>query len=112
MESARRFFLIIIILFLFFSLSKNIFDYHKTVSFYESYKNDYEKEKKSNIALKTAILKNNDPNEIEKTIRNRLNLLKKDEVAVIIPQPTPAPVVYKAPALPVYQQWFLTFFRN
>ena len=112
MQSTRRFLLIVIILFLFFSLSKNIFDYHKTVSFYESYKSDYEKEKKSNITLKTMILKNNDPSELEKTIRNRLNLLKNNEVAVIIPQPTPTVSPASAPVLPIYQQWLMVFFKN
>ncbi len=112
MESTRRYLLVGVLLFLFFSLSKNIFDYHKTVSFYESYKSDYEKEKKSNITLKTKILKNNDPSELEKTIRNRLNLLKKDEVAVIIPQPTPTPTPPYEPVFPIYEQWLMVFFKN
>ncbi len=112
MDSLRRILLLVVLIFLFFSLSKNIFDYHKTVSFYESYRDDYEKEKKNNITLKTTILKNNDPTELEKTIRNKLNLLKKDEVAIIIPQPTPPPQAPKKPVLPVWEQWLLVFFRN
>ena len=112
MERVRKIFLFIVVLFLFFSLSKNIFDYQKTLSFYESFKKDYEEEKKSNITLKTEILKNNDPNELEKTIRDKLNLLKSNEIAVIIPKPTPTPTPPKKPVLPAYQQWFMIFFKQ
>ena len=108
----RKILLFTVVLFLFFSLSKNILDYRKTLSFYDSFKKDYEKEKKTNITLQTEILKNNDPNELEKTIRNKLSLLKNNEVAVIIPEPTPTPAPIKKPVLPIYQQWFKVFFRQ
>lgn len=100
----------IIIVFIFFSLTKNIFDYKKTVDFYQSFKKDYEREKKDNVTLRTNVLKNRDQREIEKTIRNKLNLLKPGEIAVIIPNPTPTPVVVKPTPEPVFMQWFHTFF--
>ena len=112
MDTIRKTLLFLVVLFLFFSLSKNIFDYRKTLNFYDSFKNDYEKEKKNNITLRTEILKNNDPNELEKTIRDKLNLLKDNEIAVIIPQPTATPEPPKKPVLPIYQQWFQVFFRQ
>ncbi len=112
MERVRKVFIGIIVLFLFFSLSKNIFDYKKTTSFYESFKKEYEKEKKDNISLKTEILKNNDVNEQEKIIRDKLNLLKDGEIAVIIPKPTRTPTPPKKPVLAVYQQWLQVFFRQ
>lgn len=112
MERARKIFFFIVVLFLFFSLSKNIFDYRKTLSFYESFKKEYELEKKNNITLRTEILKNNDSNELEKTIRDKLNLLKSNEIAIIIPKATPTPAPAKKPVLPVYQQWLQVFFRQ
>src|SRR3990167_2528013 len=61
----KRIFITIIFIFLFFSLTKNLFDYRKTITFYESFKQDYEKEKKRKIELKTNILKSKDPYEIK-----------------------------------------------
>lgn len=99
----------ILALFLFFSLTKNIIDYKKTLNFYQSFKNDYEKEKKKNISLRTQTLKTKDMSELEKTIRDKLNLLKKDEIAIIIPQLTPTPQVASPRSKPVYLQWLQVF---
>ena len=95
---------------MFFSLTKNIFDYRKTIRFYESFKQDYEKEKKRKIELKTNILKSKDPYEVEKILRNKLNLLKEGEIAIIIPDPTPTPKQKKQPEKPVYRQWIEALF--
>jgi cell division protein FtsB len=110
MKLLKRIVLVIIISFLFFSLTKNVFDYRKTLDFYQSFKQDYERAKKQNVSLKTEILKNRDQREIEQTIRNKLNLLKPGEIAVIIPNPTPRPSLSKPPPEPVFMQWFRTFF--
>jgi cell division protein FtsB len=99
-----------VLIFLFFSLTKNLFDYRKTISFYNSFKTEYERERKRKIELKTKILKSKDPYEIEKIIRNKLGLLKQDEIAIIIPNPTPTPKVKKAKELPIYRQWVETLF--
>ena len=88
MNLAKRILYIAIVLFLFFSLTKNLFDYGSTVQFYEGYKKEFEQQKKKNLTLKTNILKSKDPNELEKTIRNKLNLTKEGEVAIIVPEPT------------------------
>jgi cell division protein FtsB len=103
---------IFFLLFFFSLLTKSFFEYEKNVSFYESYKKDYEREKKANTQLKTEVLKKNDPNEIEKTIRNKLNLLKEGEIAVIIPSPTPAPSTPSITPPPPYKQWLALFFKN
>ena len=84
--------------------------YRNKVAFYQNYLNDYEKEKRRNVELKTELLKKSDPNEIEKTIRNKLNLLKPDEVAIILKQPSPTPVIITPTPLPNYLQWWEVFF--
>lgn len=86
-------------------------DYQKKLAFYQDYKKNYEKEKKQNIVFKTELLKQSDPHEIEKTIRNKLNLLKPDEVAIIMRQPTPTPAIVTPTPLPNYLQWLQVFSR-
>ena len=110
MKLIRRVVFFLLLLFFFSSLTKNLFDYRRRLSFYEEYKRDFEKEEKRNIELKTEVLKKSDPNEIEKTIRNKLNLLKPDEVAIILKQPSPTPVVITPTPLPNYLQWWKVFF--
>ncbi len=111
MKLLKQVLFVVIVVFLFFSLTKNIFDFRKTLDFYQSFKKDYERVKKENATLQTDVLKNRNQIEIEKTIRNRLNLLKPGEIAVIIPNPTPTPSRAVTPTPePVFMQWFHTFF--
>ena len=110
MKLIRRVVFFLLLLFFFSSLTKNLFDYRRRLSFYEEYKRDFEKEEKRNIELKTEVLKKSDPNEIEKTIRNKLNLLKPDEVAIILKQPSPTPIVITPTPLPNYLEWWKLFF--
>ena len=110
MNLAKRILYVIIILFLFFSLTKNLFDYGNTVQFYEGYKKDFEEQKKKNLFLKTHILKSKDPNELEKTIRNKLNLTKEGEVAIIVPEPTKALTAPSPTPAPFYQLWWNAIF--
>ena len=105
MKTLRTIGLILLLIFLSSSLIKNLIDYQSKKAFYESYKDQYESEKKRNLALKTALLKKSDLNEIEKTIRNKLGLLKPDEVAIILPQPTPEPTVLVPTPGPNWKQW-------
>ncbi|MBI2641722.1 septum formation initiator family protein [Candidatus Roizmanbacteria bacterium] len=106
----KRIIYFLLILFLFSSLTKNLFDYRKKVQFYQEFKKEYEDERQKNRELKTAILKKSDLNEIEKTIRNKLNLLKPDEVAILLPQLTPTPMIITPTPLPNYRQWLDVFF--
>lgn len=57
-------------------------------------------------------VKTKDPYELERTIRNRLNLTKPGEVMIIVPHPTVKPVSPTPTPLPVYQQWVKTLFKN
>jgi len=110
MKILRKIVFFLLLLFFFSSLAKNLLDYRNKVSFYQGYREDHEKEKKRNIELKTQLLKKSDVNEIEETIRNKLNLLKPGEVAIILKQPTPTPVIITPTPLPNYLQWWEVFF--
>lgn len=112
MTLIKKIIFFLILIFLFSSLTKNLFDYQKNFQFYKGFKDNFEKEKKTNISLKTEYLKKSDPNEIEKTIRNKLNLLRPDEIALMIPAPTPTPTPIIIPKIPIYQQWWRVFFKN
>lgn len=103
--------LFIIIFILTTSLIKNILDYHNKYAFYQDYKNNFDKEKQNNIALKTEIRKQDSTEELEKTIRNKLNLLKPNEVAIMIPTPTPNPVIIIPSPQPNWKLWFKLFFK-
>ncbi len=100
---------IFVIVFLFYSLVKNTLDYRRNLQFYQNYRDNYLKENKTNITLKTELLKNNSLMELEKTIRNKLNLLRPNEVAIISNLPTPTPAPLTPTPLPHYQQWWSLF---
>jgi cell division protein FtsB len=103
---------IFLILFLFSSLLKNLFSYKSKLQFYQQFKEDFDKEKKQNIELKTEVVRKKSQEEIEKTIRNDLNLLKDNEVALILPSPTKAPPSITPTPLPNWQQWWQLFFKK
>ncbi|MBI1862692.1 septum formation initiator family protein [Candidatus Microgenomates bacterium] len=105
MQTVRKTMLVLLSIFLFFSLTKTIFDYRNTVTFYQGFKNEYEKVHHDHIALQTQILRESDENEIEKTIRNKLNLLKPNEIAIIVPFPSPTPTRLSPTPAPPYKQW-------
>jgi cell division protein FtsB len=105
MQTIRKTLLVLLSIFLFFSLTKTIFDYRNTLTFYQGFKSEYDAAKHENIALQTKILRASDPNEMEKTIRNKLNLLKPNEVAIIVPIPTPTAFVPTPTPAPPYKEW-------
>lgn len=105
MKTVKTIGLIFFLLFLTTSFVKNLVDYSSKKAFYENYRTKYETEKKRNIELKTALLKKSDLGEIEKIIRNKLGLLRSDEVAVVMPRPTPSPVVISPTIAPNWKQW-------
>ncbi len=112
MKQIKGMLAVFLIVFLLFSLLKNIFNYKDKMQFYEDYKQDYDAEKKKNIELKTEIVKKKSVAEVEKTIRNDLNLLKPDEVALILPSPTPTPVRITPTPAPNWKQWLDLFFKK
>ena len=112
MKKLQKFFVFLFFGFIFLSFVRNIIDYKKNLDFYQGFKKEYESEKKNNISLKTQILKNEDPSEVEKSIRDKLNLAKKDETVIIVPSPTPTPTKISPTPFPIYLQWFSAFFKN
>lgn len=98
-----------IIVFLIFSLTKNISDYQQTVQLYEGYKTEYEQVQKRHIQLKTQIIKSQDQYEQEKIMRNELGLQKPGETTVIIPRPTPLPPTPTPTPVPLYMKWYRYF---
>ncbi len=112
MNFVKKLVLTLLVLFFLTSLTKNLTEYRKNLTFYRGSKQQYEAEKKRNISLKTQALKKSDPNEIEKTIRNKLNLAKPNEITIMIQDPTPTPFPAVTPQLPHYQQWYAVFFKN
>jgi len=111
MANVRRLLLYLFLIFIIISLIKNIIDYRKKYNFYLGFKQDFEKEKKKNIEYKTEYLKKTDHNELEKTIRNRLNLSKPDELVVIMQRPTPTPFIITPTPLPNWRQWMNLYFK-
>lgn len=93
------------------SLTKNIVDYRKKVAFYNTYQEEYQKQAKRGVELRGEIAKNNDYYRLEVKIRQNLNLLKPDEVAVILPKPTITPVPTPNPLKPPYKQWVELLWR-
>lgn len=112
MELVKKIFFVFLALFLFSSLTKNFADYIRNIGFYNDYKKEYEKENKRNITLKTKIVRSSDPYELEKRIRNDLGLVRSDEVAIVLPEPTKAPPVVTPTAAPVWRQWQKIFFSQ
>ncbi|MBP7967821.1 septum formation initiator family protein [Candidatus Woesebacteria bacterium] len=108
----RRIIVLLIASFFIMSLTKNIMEYRKNLAFYQDYKNEYLKEKKHNEELKTEYVKTQDVYEFEKTVRNRLNLHKKNEVVLIVPEATPTIAILPPTPIPNYQQWVDIFFKN
>jgi len=105
----KKIFLTIIFFLILSSSIKNIINYQNAQKFYRRYKENFEKEKKKNQMLKTQILKKTSLFEVEKIIRNQLNLIKPDEVLVIIPRPTLYPSPTPTPVLSNWQKWFKVY---
>ena len=74
-------------------------------------KKDLQDEEKKQIELRTEIVKKKSVDEVEKTIRNKLNLLKENEVAIIIPSPTKSPRITPTPILANWEKWWKVFFK-
>ena len=76
------------------------------------WKKCYFAEKKKNLELKTQFLKKNDPHEVEKNIRNKLNLSRPEEKTILIPDISPTPVPLTPTPAPVYLQWWEIFMKK
>jgi len=105
MSLLKNAFLVFLVIFLSSSLIRNIFDYQKKIDFYKKYQNELAQEKKKKLSLQTEVLKKTDPYELEKTIRDKLNLSKSDEMSVILPKPSPTQTQISPTPLANWQQW-------
>jgi len=112
MKLIKNIIFIFLLIFLFSSLLKNLFGYKSKLQFYQQFKQNFDKETKRNIELKTEVVRKKSQEEIEKTIRNNLNLLKDNEVALILPSPTKTPVSIIPTPLPNWRQWWELFFKR
>lgn len=112
MFTLKRIILGFLILFFLSSLTRNFFEYRRNLAFYEQYKKNYEEAKKRNNELKSQLVKNNDPYQVEKTIRDKLNLSKDNEVAVLLPEPSPTPTILTPTPVPNHLQWFDAIFGS
>jgi len=111
MKLIKNIAIFLLVIFLFSSLLKNLFTYSSKLQFFQQFKQDYDKEVKQNIELKTQVVQKKSPEEVEKTIRNDLNLLKNNEIALIIPSPTKVPQTVVLPPKSNWQQWWELFFK-
>jgi len=112
MKLLKNLFLVFLVIFLSSSLIRNIIDYQKKMDFIQKFEAEVEKEKKKKLTLKTEILKKTDPYELEKTMRDKLNLTRKNEIVVILPLPSPTPMPVTPTPLPNWQQWWQIFFKE
>ena len=96
----------VFLVFLGYFLTQNIFDYQQKINFYQQIMKEKSVETARTQQLNNEIAKNQDINQIERNIRQKLNLLKDKEIAVILPNisitPTPTPQPKKANP----QLWF------
>jgi hypothetical protein len=112
MFTPRNLVLGFLVLFFFSSLTRNFFEYRRNLSFHAGFKEEYETEQRRNNELKSQLVKTQDPYEMEKTIRNNLNLMKDGEIAVLLPDPTATPVPVTPTVIPPADQWRDLFFGD
>jgi cell division protein FtsB len=110
MKLIKNIVLSFLLFFLFSSLLTNLFGYKSKLQFYQQFKQNFDKEKKRNIEIKTEIVRKKSTEEIEKTIRNNLGLLKDNEVALIIPSPPAIRTSITPTPLPNWRQWWDLYF--
>mgnify|MGYP001421904484 CR=1 FL=1 len=112
MKLIKNIIFVFLLIFLFSSLLNNLFSYKSKFDFYQQFKQNFDKEKKRNIELKTDVIRKKSTEEIEKTIRNNLNLLKDNEIALIIPFPPKIPVSITSTPAPNWRQWWELYFKR
>lgn len=91
--------------FLAFSLTKNIFSYRNKIQFRTELRNELEAEETRNKELKSDLQRGSDYYYVERQIRDKLDLLKEDEIALIIPDISPTPSPTPPVVLEPYEEW-------
>jgi cell division protein FtsB len=111
MKLIKKFILGLVLIIVFSALIKNLINYKEKYQFYLGFEKEYQRLKKENIELKTELLRKKDRFEIEKKIREKLNLGGEGETVIILPpQPTPQPTVITPTPKPNWQQWMEVYF--
>ena len=101
----------IVLFFLVISLIRNVIDYQRNMSFYNQTKNNFDKAQLENKVLKVQKQSDSSPFEVEKNLRNKQNLLRENEIIVIIPSPSPLPTPFVRPTKAPIKQWIELFFQ-
>jgi len=107
----RKMVFFIVLFFLVISLIRNVADYQRNISFYDQTKNNLDKAASENKALKVRKQAGSSPFEIEKNLRNKQNLLRENEIIIIIPSPSPLPTPFIRPSEYPYKQWIRLFLQ-
>jgi len=111
MKIIKKVFFLIFALFLLSTLFPNIINYQRKLDFYNKIKEKLSKEEKRQTELKTEIIKKKSQSELEKIIRNQLNLSKENEIIIVLPSPnltsTPTPTI----KLTNWQKWLKIFLK-
>ena len=107
----RKMVFFIVLFFLVISLVRNVADYQRNLSFYDQTKNNFDKALLENKELKVHKQADSSPFEVEKNLRNKQNLLRENEIIVIVPSPSPIPTPIVRPTELPYQQWIRLFFQ-
>lgn len=94
---------------LIYSLGRSIFDYHDKLNFYKAYQDQYNQALQKRLKLKSEIAKAADYYVVERSIREKLNLLQPDEMTIILPQPTVNPTPMPEVKKPALKQWVELF---
>jgi len=105
MQRLRRIVLLLLVVFLISSLTKSIGEYHNNQQFYQKSRAEFEKEQNLNKELQTKLIKSKDIHQFEKIVRDKLDLHKRDEYVLIIPNPTPTVIIPTPTPLPAVYQW-------
>ncbi len=111
MRLIKNLILVFLVFFLSFSLIRTVVDFQKKKQFLQRFQTEVNKEEKKKLELEAEILKKTDRYQLEKTIRNKLNLSQPDEVVIILPPPTPTPTKSIPPPPPNWQKWWQVFFH-
>ena len=106
---AKRFFLSFVLIFLLYSLTKGVFIYFDRLKIYRKLEKKRETLKKRKIELQTRIKKAESLDFLERTIRNKLQLVRQNETVVILSYPTPTPIILKTKEKSIPLQWLEIF---
>ncbi len=107
----RKIVFFIVLFFLVISLIRNVADYQRNISFYDQTKDNFNKSLLENKQLKVNKQAGSSPFEVEKSLRNKQNLLRENEIIVIVPSPSPLPTPIVRPSEYPYRQWMRLFFQ-